>query len=354
MATARGSRSAVCPWSHGPRSGRGFFAHGREGDESDADLMRVFYSPDNFRRKQRLREFAAARDMTIFEAALGWVISQPFSGGRPVRPADRGGSSQLRPRRRPGTGRGRTRLAGSPLRRPALLTVRRGRASGPAARELPGANGAPAVPSGPLHATESAWRPRFRSVESEQRVSGNARSQDAPSLPGHGRPERNGSGTVARLLHPMGSDGARCLRSGLREVPERWPSSYRPHYSAHMPGADCGVSGGPVGNALPKGRDRSYTRRTRRGGAGCTPTSCGGSSPSSRSWPWWGSSSSCSCTSPPATRPRSSPATTRARRTSRRFARASGSTSPSTCSSRAGSGSSPKATSGSRSSPTSR
>ena len=58
--------------------GRGFFAHGREEDESDADLVRVFYSADNFRRKERLERFAEARDMTLFEAALGWVISQPF------------------------------------------------------------------------------------------------------------------------------------------------------------------------------------------------------------------------------------------------------------------------------------
>ena len=58
--------------------GRGFLAHGREGDENDADMVRVFYSDDNFRRKQRLERFARARGMTIFEAAIGWVISQPF------------------------------------------------------------------------------------------------------------------------------------------------------------------------------------------------------------------------------------------------------------------------------------
>lgn len=58
--------------------GRGFFAHGRKDDESDAVLVRVFYSPDNFERKERLGELAAARDMTIFETALGWVINHPF------------------------------------------------------------------------------------------------------------------------------------------------------------------------------------------------------------------------------------------------------------------------------------
>ncbi len=58
--------------------GRGFLAHGKEGDTSDADMVRVFHSPENFRRKQRLSEFAQARQITIFEAALGWVTGQPF------------------------------------------------------------------------------------------------------------------------------------------------------------------------------------------------------------------------------------------------------------------------------------
>lgn len=58
--------------------GRGFFARGDENYRDDADLVRVFYSSQNFARKSRLHEFARAKDMTIFEVALGWVISQTF------------------------------------------------------------------------------------------------------------------------------------------------------------------------------------------------------------------------------------------------------------------------------------
>jgi len=58
--------------------GRGFFAHGEAGDTSDAELVRVFYSADNFARKRRLAEFAAARGCSIFELALAWVTSQEF------------------------------------------------------------------------------------------------------------------------------------------------------------------------------------------------------------------------------------------------------------------------------------
>ena len=58
--------------------GRGFFARGAEADTSDADLVRVFYSPENFERKRRAEAFAAARDLTMFEIALAWVTSQKF------------------------------------------------------------------------------------------------------------------------------------------------------------------------------------------------------------------------------------------------------------------------------------
>ena len=66
---------ALVAWSS---LGRGFFAHGDPDNTSDADLVRVFYSPENFARKKRLEEFAKARAMSIFEAALGWVTNQAF------------------------------------------------------------------------------------------------------------------------------------------------------------------------------------------------------------------------------------------------------------------------------------
>ena len=68
-------RMPLVAWSS---LGRGFFARGREGDESDADLARVFYSPQNFARKRRLEEFARAKERTIFEIALAWAVSQEF------------------------------------------------------------------------------------------------------------------------------------------------------------------------------------------------------------------------------------------------------------------------------------
>ena len=58
--------------------GRGFFAKGDPSDQSDADLVRVFYSEDNFSRKERATEFGAARNLSMFEIALGYVTSQPF------------------------------------------------------------------------------------------------------------------------------------------------------------------------------------------------------------------------------------------------------------------------------------
>ena len=58
--------------------GRGFFAHGHPDNRKDADLARVFYSEDNFRRKERLEEFSKAKGASIFETALAWATSQKF------------------------------------------------------------------------------------------------------------------------------------------------------------------------------------------------------------------------------------------------------------------------------------
>lgn len=65
----------VVAWSS---LGRGFFAKGDPADKSDADLVRAFYSDANFERKRRAGELAKAKGMTMFEAALGYVISQDF------------------------------------------------------------------------------------------------------------------------------------------------------------------------------------------------------------------------------------------------------------------------------------
>ncbi len=58
--------------------GRGFFAKADPADQSDADLVRVFYSEENFARKARAEEFGAAKGMSMFEIALAYVTSQPF------------------------------------------------------------------------------------------------------------------------------------------------------------------------------------------------------------------------------------------------------------------------------------
>lgn len=58
--------------------GRGFFAHGDPRDTNDRDLVRVFYSADNFERKRRAAEFGKTHGLSLFEVALAWVTSQDF------------------------------------------------------------------------------------------------------------------------------------------------------------------------------------------------------------------------------------------------------------------------------------
>lgn len=65
----------VVAWS---ALGRGFFAKGDPARRDDADLVRVFYSDDNFARKRRAEELAAHRGLTMFEAALAYVLHQDF------------------------------------------------------------------------------------------------------------------------------------------------------------------------------------------------------------------------------------------------------------------------------------
>lgn len=58
--------------------GRGFFARAREDDRSDADLVRVYYSPENFERKRRAEALGGFLGMNMFEISLAYVINQPF------------------------------------------------------------------------------------------------------------------------------------------------------------------------------------------------------------------------------------------------------------------------------------
>lgn len=59
---------------------RGFFVAGRAhpDDRSDPELVRCWYSDDNFRRLDRARELAAKKGVLPIHIALAWVLAQPF------------------------------------------------------------------------------------------------------------------------------------------------------------------------------------------------------------------------------------------------------------------------------------
>lgn len=65
----------VVAWSS---LGRGFFARANPNDRSDEDLVRVFYSADNFARKERAEELGRHKGLSMFEVALSYVTSQAF------------------------------------------------------------------------------------------------------------------------------------------------------------------------------------------------------------------------------------------------------------------------------------
>ena len=58
--------------------GRGFFVRGAPDDHSDEELMRCWYSEDNFRRLERTKELANKRGVLPINVALTYVLSQPF------------------------------------------------------------------------------------------------------------------------------------------------------------------------------------------------------------------------------------------------------------------------------------
>ena len=58
---------------------RGFFAGNAHPDtKSDAELVRCWYSPDNFRRLERVKELAAKRGVLPINIAAAYVLCQPF------------------------------------------------------------------------------------------------------------------------------------------------------------------------------------------------------------------------------------------------------------------------------------
>ena len=58
---------------------RGFFAGNAHPDtKSDAELVRCWYSPDNFRRLERVKELAAKHGVLPINIAAAYVLCQPF------------------------------------------------------------------------------------------------------------------------------------------------------------------------------------------------------------------------------------------------------------------------------------
>ncbi|HTK10619.1 MAG TPA: aldo/keto reductase [Ktedonobacteraceae bacterium] len=70
------NQMALMPWSS---QARGFFTgRAHPEDFSDPELVRCWYSEDNFRRLERVNEMAKKRDVLPITIALAYVLSQPF------------------------------------------------------------------------------------------------------------------------------------------------------------------------------------------------------------------------------------------------------------------------------------
>lgn len=67
---------ALFPWSS---QARGFFTDRAGPDKTeDAELVRCWYAPDNFQRRERAIELAAKKGVAPINIALAWVLAQPF------------------------------------------------------------------------------------------------------------------------------------------------------------------------------------------------------------------------------------------------------------------------------------
>lgn len=71
----RASRLPVLAWSS---LGRGFVKYGQPGDESRPDLVRTFYSDENFEKLKRADQVAVRYGRSRAEIALAYVIGQDF------------------------------------------------------------------------------------------------------------------------------------------------------------------------------------------------------------------------------------------------------------------------------------
>lgn len=70
------TQTPLFPWSS---QARGFFTgRAHPDDRSDPELVRCWYSEDNFRRLERVKAMAAERGVTPIAVALAYVLNQPF------------------------------------------------------------------------------------------------------------------------------------------------------------------------------------------------------------------------------------------------------------------------------------
>ena len=71
------TQTPLLAWSS---QARGFFLPGRAGPEKrdDAELVRCWYSEDNFERLARVNELARKRNVLPINIALAYVLNQPF------------------------------------------------------------------------------------------------------------------------------------------------------------------------------------------------------------------------------------------------------------------------------------
>jgi aryl-alcohol dehydrogenase-like predicted oxidoreductase len=66
----------IMPWSS---QARGFFTgRAHPDDYSDAELVRCWYSDDNFQRLERVNQMAQKRGVLPINIALAYVLNQPF------------------------------------------------------------------------------------------------------------------------------------------------------------------------------------------------------------------------------------------------------------------------------------
>jgi aryl-alcohol dehydrogenase-like predicted oxidoreductase len=68
---------ALMPWSS---QARGFFVEGRAHPDKkeDPELVRCWYSDDNFQRLERANELAKEKGVLPINIALAYVLCQPF------------------------------------------------------------------------------------------------------------------------------------------------------------------------------------------------------------------------------------------------------------------------------------